>query len=185
MPATKGVRSSAWRQISNNLTHISPLTGQQQVIQRPGAVWACAYQLPPMAREDAAPWTAFFAALEGVFGTFYGYDTAARTPLGGVTGTVTATGGGGNSMNVSGLSGSAPYFKAGDYVQNGKYLYMVTQDASASPLSVTPRLRETPSGNVVYNNPAAIMRLASDEIGWDQSVAMHYGFTFEAVEALR
>ena len=185
MPQTKGIRSGRWRLVSNTLVHSSPLTRHEQVLERPGAVWTGEFQLPAMTRDDAAAWTAFFVALRGRFGTFFGYDPGARSPRGGIAGSVTATGGGGRSMNVTGLAGNAPYFRAGDYVQNGDFLYMVVEDASASPLSVEPMLRATPSGSVIYNNPTAIMRLTTDDIGWDQDEAQHYGFTFQAVEALR
>jgi len=82
LPGSPAFASSQFGLVSNTQTFISPLSGQSQSIERPGARWRADYTLPPMKRAQAAVWQALLLQLRGGAGRFYGYDPDARTPRG-------------------------------------------------------------------------------------------------------
>jgi len=82
LPGSPAFASSQFGLVSNTQTFISPLSGQSQSIERPGARWRADYTLPPMKRAQAAAWQALLLQLRGGAGRFYGYDPDARLYVG-------------------------------------------------------------------------------------------------------
>lgn len=82
LPAQPGFASSRFGLASNTAIFRSPLTGQAQTIERPGARWQASYTLPPMKRGQMAAWQAFLSSLRGSAGRFYAYDPDAAAPRG-------------------------------------------------------------------------------------------------------
>jgi hypothetical protein len=192
MPA--GLRSARFELVSNTAAHVSPRTKAAQVVERQGALWRATFKIKPMKRADAAAWTAFFASLRGMYGTFYAYDPAATSPLGSAPGTPLVKGASqtGHSLITDGWGLSeSDILKAGDYIQLGDWYYMNVTDASSdgvgtgeSTLEIEPQLRESPADNLAITTaaPKAIMRLGGNIVGWDEDVAQLYGFSFSAIE---
>ncbi len=54
MPAAPGFRASRFGLIANTQTFRSPLDGTLQTLELTGARWQANYELPPMARAQAA-----------------------------------------------------------------------------------------------------------------------------------
>ena len=192
MPA--GLQSARFELLSNTAAHISPRTKASQVVERQGALWRANFQIKPVKRANAAAWTAFFTSLRGMFGTFYGFDPAATTPLGSAPGTPIVKGASqtGHSLITDGWGLSeSDIMKAGDYFQLGTWYHMVVVDADSdgvgtgeSTLEIEPQLRASPADNasIVTASPKMIMRLGGNVVGWDEDVAQIYGFSFSAIE---
>lgn len=82
LPTTPGFSESRFGLVSNTQTFRSPLSGQVQTLEQPGARWQAEYRLPPMKRAQMAAWQSFLVQLRGGAGRFYGFDPDARTPRG-------------------------------------------------------------------------------------------------------
>jgi hypothetical protein len=115
----------------------------------------------------------FLAGLDGPAGRVelpdWDYDGVnAGAIRGGATGSMTATGDkDAKIIDVSGVGGSAPHFRAGDRLGIGGYVYIVTADATASggtaELSIRPRLRaQAAAAAVSVSGLTFVMRLADD-----------------------
>ncbi len=192
MPA--GLQSARFELLSNTAVHVSPRTKAAQVVERQGAIWRANFKIKPVKRANAAAWTAFFASLRGMYGTFYAYDPAATTPLGGAPGTPLVKGASqtGHSLITDGWGlNQSDILKAGDYIQIGTWYHMVVETAASdgvgtgeSTLEIEPQLRASPADNLAITHaaPKAIMRLGGNVVGWDEDVAQIYGFSFAAVE---
>ncbi|HXM32292.1 MAG TPA: hypothetical protein VN921_01470 [Chthoniobacterales bacterium] len=96
----------------------SAFTGQGQIYEQPGSWWTAKVDLPFLTRAQAAPWLAFFAALNGRSGTFLFGDPTVLAPLGSAGGTpsVNSAGQTGKVLTIANLTG---VLKAGDYFQIG------------------------------------------------------------------
>ncbi len=165
----------------------SPLSGIEQVLERPGGMWAVTYSLPPIkTASEIGEWTAFFSSLRGMAGTFEGFDPVRTTPRGTVSSCVV------NGASQTGATLAVTMtgtLLKGDYIEldNTLRYHQVVVDLSGSGnLEIEPALRESPStgSNITFTNPKCQMRLTGNRIGWDQSDAQIYGFSFSAVEAL-
>ena len=202
MPTNIGIKSARFSLERQGTINISPFVGSQQVYDHGYALWKATISLPPMKREKAAEWCAFFVSLRGRFGTFLMGDPDAANPLGGAkdlsstmstTSAVTA-GVNSNDIPFDGLSGTGNAFKAGDYVQiaggANTRLYMVREDVAmtngAGTLKVEPSVRLDIVNNqeIIYKNCKGIFRMDSGELGWDTDHVSKYGITFSATEAL-
>ena len=186
------------RQIVVSESHYS---GIQQTYEYDYALWGATFSLPPMRRETAGAWTAFFSALHGRRGTFTLGDPDRIIPLGAATGTITLSSGasvGDNTLSLtvgSGLSGVTGIFKAGDYIQLGTSaadfkLHMVVEDCDASGTAVTAKIEPavktavSTGQEITYNNPKARWRMDTDDLGWDGNHVSVYGISFSCTEAL-
>ena len=191
MPAAPGIASSRFGLEVPVAVHESPLSGVEQVLERPGARWVGEITLPPMPRELAAAWTGFLVALRGSFGTFTLGDPDATAPRGSIAGSVTATGAAG-ARDIT-LSGATGTLLAGDYIQIGTglsaRLHMVVQDWDAAvggTVAIEPPLRLAASAApVIWQNPAGLFRLAGNEVSWSTDVLSLYGITLAVREALK
>ena len=175
----------------------SPFTFQTQVHQHQGEFWRTVISLPPMLRANANLWLSFLLQLRGRRGTFKIGDQDAKTITGVATGTIRVNGASqtGNQVALDGFTADrANVFKAGDYIQIGSYLYMVIADVSANSsgeadVKIEPALRSSietinDDTTVVYSNTTTLMRLDTNELGWQTDKVSKYGISFSASEAL-
>ena len=175
----------------------SPFTFQTQVHQHQGEFWRTVITLPPMLRANANIWLSFLLQLRGRRGTFKIGDQDAKTITGVATGTIRVNGASqtGNQVALDGFANSINnVFKAGDYIQIGSYLYMVIEDVNSNSsgeanVKIEPALRsniETINDDttVIYSNTTTLMRLDTNELGWQTDNVSKYGISFSASEAL-
>ena len=197
LPTATGITTQNWGLNRVVAVTESPFTFQQQIFEHEGSQWRCTMTLPPMKKDKAAQWLAFFMSLRGRRGTFKLGDQDRKTIQGTATGTVRVNGASqtGNQVALDGFTASrANVFKAGDYIQINSYVYMVTEDVSADGsgeaiVKIEPALRqgiETINNDttVVYLNTTTIMRLDSNEFSWDTDHVSKYGISFACSEAL-
>ena len=196
-PTNVGVQTQRFSLVRTVAVSSSPFTGQDQVVQHEGEFWTTQIQFPPMLKVNAAPIIAFLLQLRGRRGTFSLGDQDRKTIQGTATGTVRVNGASqtGNQVALDGFTASrANVFKAGDYIQINSYVYMVTTDATANgsgeaDVKIEPALRsgiETINDDttIVYSNTTTLMRLDSNETGWNTDEVSKYGISFSASEAL-
>ncbi len=196
-PAAPSVRRVTIKPESAVAVQRSPFTLQQQAVAWPGQAWTLQVELPPMQRDLAEEWIAFFCRLNGSEGTFLYGDPLAYEPRGIPAGGPVVSGAG-QSGSALVTSGWTPFvFDAllpGDYVQIGegstsrlhKVLEAVETDESGNAtLQLWPRLRETPAdgSDIVLYGARGQFRL-TDFPGWDADHMRIYGVSFAAVEAL-
>ena len=175
----------------------SPFTFQTQVHQHQGEFWRTVISLPPMLRANANIWLSFLLQLRGRRGTFKIGDQDAKSITGVATGTIRVNGASqtGNQVALDGFANSTNnVFKAGDYIQIGSYLYMVIEDVNSNGsgeanVKIEPALRSTietinDDTTVVYSNTTTLMRLDTNELGWQTDKVSKYGISFSASEAL-
>ena len=175
----------------------SPFTFQTQVHQHQGEFWKTVNTLPPMLRSNANIWLSFLLQLRGRRGTFKIGDQDAKTITGVATGTIRVNGASqtGNQVALDGFANSTNnVFKAGDYIQIGSYLYMVIEDVNSNSsgeanVKIEPALRSSietinDDTTVVYSNTTTLMRLDTNELGWQTDKVSKYGISFSASEAL-
>lgn len=198
-PTAPSFRQSKWSLSRKVGISESPFTGQQQVYEHDFALWTASISLPPMKREQAAAWTAFFMKLHGRRGTFTLADPDAKTARGSITGSVTlqsaiSIGDFTISLATAVLSGTG-VFKAGDYIQIGvaaaSKLYMVVDDADSDSsgvvsVNVEPKIKTAfaAGSEVTYAPAKGIFRMDADDLGWDADHVSRYGMTFSCTEAL-
>ena len=175
----------------------SPFTFQTQVPQHQGEFWRTVISLPPMLRANANIWLSFLLQLRGRRGTFKIGDQDAKTITGVATGTIRVNGASqtGNQVALDGFANNTNnVFKAGDYIQIGSYLYMVIEDVNSNGsgeanVKIEPALRsniETINDDTtfIYSNTTTLMRLDTNELGWQTDNVSKYGISFSASEAL-
>ena len=175
----------------------SPFTFQTQVHQHQGEFWRTVISLPPMLRANANIWLSFLLQLRGRRGTFKIGDQDAKSITGVATGTIRVNGASqtGNQVALDGFANSTNnVFKAGDYIQIGSYLYMVIEDVNSNGsgeanVKIEPALRSSietinDDTTVVYSNTTTLMRLDTNELGWQTDKVSKYGISFSASEAL-
>lgn len=198
LPSSPGFTSSSFGIKRNIAISESPFTGQQKVFEYDRAVWYATLSLPPMKRDLAAAWCAFFVALKGRRGTFLLGDPDATAPRGSVTGNITLTAAeeAGDTEIRFGFTGTngTVVFEAGDYLQIGttssSRLYMVVEPATIDSnyvrATIEPALRADASAgaSIIYNSPKSVFRLDSNDTTWDTDVVSKYGITFSCTEAL-
>lgn len=177
----------------------SPFTGAQQVHEYDKAQWKATMTLPPMKRETAAKWIAFFMKLHGRKGTFLLGDPDCKTAQGNITGSVTL----GADIDVGdydiSLSTSAnnitDAFKAGDYIQidtgGSAKLHMIVEDADTdgtggATVTVEPPIKvaRTLGTTVTYAGAQGLFRMDVSELGWDADYLSRFGVTFSCSEAI-
>lgn len=196
-PTVSGVTTQRFSLVRTVAVSTSPFTGQDQVVQHEGEYWTTQIQFPPMLKAKAAVVIAFLLQLRGRRGTFKIGDQDRKTIQGVATGTIRVNGASqtGNQVALDGFANSTSnVFKAGDYITIGSYLYMVTEDVTSNSsgeadVKIEPALRqgiETIADNatVTYTNTTTVMRLDSNETGWDTDQVSKYGISLSATEAL-
>ena len=197
LPTATGIKTQNWKLTRVIAVTESPFTNQQQVFEHEGAQWSTTMTLPPMKKDNASIWLAFFLSLRGRRGTFKLGDQDKKTIQGTATGTILVNGASqtGNQVALDGFTASrSNVFKAGDYIQINSYLYMVIEDVSANGsgeanVKIEPALRsgiETIHNDdaVIYSSTTTLMRLDNNEFQWDTDQVSNYGISFSCSEAL-
>jgi len=197
-PVSPGIRNVTWRMHRAAAVMESPFTGSQQVLEWDYALWEAVVELPPMKREQAAEWQAFFMKMRGRVGTFLLADPDAKEPRGAVTGngliSADASVGDDQVLIDVGQSNLSNALRTGDYVQIGEgssaQLHMVISDTNSNTSGIViadiePRIKqEALTGTaVVMQEPKAVFRLDESVQGWDADQASLYGFSFSCKEA--
>jgi len=196
-PTVSGIKTQRFALTRTVSVSASPFTGQEQVFQHEGEFWTTQITFPPMLKAKAAVVIAFLLQLRGRRGTFKIGDQDRKTIQGAATGTIRVNGASqtGNQVALDGFANSTSnVFKAGDYITIGSYLYMVTEDVSSNAsgeadVKIEPALRQgietiADDATVTYSNTTTIMRLDSNETGWDTDEVSKYGITLSASESL-
>ena len=196
-PTVSGIKTQRFALTRTVSVSASPFTGQEQVFQHEGEIWSTQITFPPMLKDKAAVVLAFLLQLRGRRGTFKIGDQDRKTIQGVATGTIRVNGASqtGNQVALDGFANSTSnVFKAGDYIQIGSYLYMVTEDVTSNGsgeanVRIEPALRQgietiADDATVTYTNTTTIMRLDSNETGWDTDQISKYGITLSASESL-
>ena len=196
-PTNVGVQTQRFALTRTVAVSASPFTGQEQVFQHEGEIWSTQITFPPMLKDQAAVVLAFLLQLRGRRGTFKIGDQDRKTIQGVATGTIRVNGASqiGNQVALDGFANSTSnVFKAGDYIQIGSYLYMVTEDVTSNGsgeanVRIEPALRQgietiADDATVLYTNTTTIMRLDSNETGWDTDQISKYGISLSASESL-
>lgn len=200
LPASPGIMASSFAIRRAVAVAQSPFTGQQQTYEWAMALWAAEIKLPPMKRETAAEWQAFFMKLHGRRGTFLLGDPDSKNPRGAISLSATPTLNsavaiGDYDVSIAGVGISIVAFKAGDYIQIGASasakLYMITADATSNgsgvvSVSVEPTIKAAASSGaaVTFVSPKGVFRMDANQLGWDADHVSKYGITFSATEAL-
>lgn len=162
----------SWGQRSNALVHVSPLSGQVQTVELPGARWLLSIEWPPLQRGDADIWEAFMARLRGQANRFTAWDFLRPVPRGTYRGTLTVSGAvaqGATGVTIAG-GGASQTLLAGDKLSIGGELKMIVQDATANgsgviSCTVEPPFRAAVSNgaSVQWNKPAALFMAVEPE----------------------
>ena len=197
LPTVTGVRTQNWGLNRVVAVTESPFTLQQQTFEHEGSQWRTTMTLPPMKKDSASIWLAFFMSLRGRRGTFKLGDQDRKTIQGVATGTIRVNGASqtGNQVALDGFANSTSnVFKAGDYIQINSYLYMVIENATSNGsgeanVKIEPALRsgiETINDDttVLYSNTTTLMRLDNNEFNWDTNQVSVYGISFACSEVL-
>lgn len=97
----------------------------------------------------------------------------------------------GRSLITDGWKASSTVLLAGDYIQVGTQLFMVTTDATSdasgnATLDIWPAIRSSPADNttVTVEYPVGIFRLADQTPQWSANETSLYGISFQATEAV-
>jgi hypothetical protein len=178
----------------------SPWTGYQQVQRNQGQRWIADIALPPMERDNAAEWEAFFLSLNGREGTFTMGDPSAAAPRGVGTGTMQVKGASqsGQMLEIDGATpGVTGILKKNDYVQLGSgltarlYRQLVDTNSDGSgnvTLTLWPRitLANIPADNapVTLLNTVGLFRLLDDNVPFAISNALHREYKFKAASVI-
>lgn len=180
---------------TNTQTFTSALDGSDQMAVLPGARWVATVTFPRLRGASARALRAFLAALAGPAGRFYlpVFDQPAAAGSASGSGVVSGAGQTGSSLVTSGWTASQTgLLLAGDYIQVGNALHMVTADvdsdgSGAATLSIAPPLRTSPAdlAPIVTASPACVMALADDQqAAWAVQSPDIYAFTLACREPL-
>ena len=196
-PTVSGIQTQRFSLVRTVAVSSSPFTGQDQVFQHEGEFWTTQIKFPPMLKDKAAVVIAFLLQLRGRRGTFKLGDQDRKTIQGVATGTIRVNGASqtGNQVALDGFANSTNnVFKAGDYIQIGSFLYMVTEDVNSNSsgeanVKIEQSLRQgietiADDATVTYSNTTTLFRLDSNETGWDTDQVSKYGISLSATEAL-
>tara|TARA_Y100000004_G_scaffold54130_2_gene60283 strand:- start:2296 stop:2922 length:627 start_codon:yes stop_codon:yes gene_type:complete len=199
MPTTPNFSRSEWRLEKTVAMTQSPFTYASQTHEFTGAIWVAQVTLPPMSREQASEWQAFYMQLHGTHGTFLMGDPDAKSPLGNALSNISVNGAhsiGAYDIAMDGFNASVTnVFKKGDYVQFGSgstsKLHMVVANTSSNAsgeatVAIEPPLKTALADDavVLYTNAKAVMRMDNNDLGWNANENSIYGMSFSCSEVL-
>lgn len=196
MPSSPAFTQSSWAIKRAVAGSRSPFSGHEQVYEYSMACWQATVTLPPMKRSQAGAWQAFFLKLRGRANTFLMGDPDGKSLLAG-TGNVPTSASvvgtdlvGQTSVNID-MTPNLKYFKAGDYIQFGtgaaSQLHMIVADKQGDgEITIEPALKVAISSSttVTLSDTKAVMRMDSNDLGWDADHVSKYGFSFSCTEAI-
>lgn len=199
LPSVTQFKSVSFGLIANTQEFRSPLSQSVQTLELVGQRWRADYELPIMARPDAAPWTAFLSRLKGRAGRFYSLDPAAMTPLGNAGGSpiIATASQTGQIVVTAGWTANVPnILKAGDYLSwntptGWRELHQAVVDvgtdaSGVASLTMVPPIREIPSSGatITKSGPTCVMMLTADDTAvWRVEETVVYQIRFSAEEA--
>ena len=194
-PTLSRVKPNAWSfgQRSSTMIHTSPLSGQVQTVELPGARWTCSMRFNNLQDADRGLLEAFLVKLRGQANRFTLYDFSKPVPTGTMRGTLVTSGStaaGAVTCSISGGAGQASTtLKAGDKLSINSELKMIVANATANGsgvISVTfePPLRAAASNGaaVVWDRPTALFIPASPEWVADITRVSLADFALDGVE---
>lgn len=199
MPTSPNFVRSEWTISRSVSVSASPFTYSQQVHRFTGCKWLATVSLPPMKREQAVEWQAFFMQLQGQFGTFLMGDPDAKSVRGTISNTVAVSADhavGAYDVTIDGADTSeSQLFKKGDYVQFNSgatsKLHMIIADVASdgsgnATLTIEPPLSSALANNatVTYASPKAVMRMSNNELTWSANHISLFGVSFSCEEVL-
>ncbi len=193
MPSSPAFTKSEWGIRRTVAISESPFTGATQVQKYDRAQWYATLTLPPMKREQAAEWQAFFMQCEGRANTFLLGDPDAKTVTGGAApssvSTAAAASIGDTTLNLT--LGSGKKINKGSYLQIGTNsnakLYMVVDDNTGNGnVTIQPPLKAAVanSTSVDFTSAQGVFRMDSNDLTWSANELSIYGVTFSCSEAL-
>jgi hypothetical protein len=178
--------------VSNTQTFVSPLSGQVQTLELPGARWRASFSFENLSDADAATLQAFLVSLRGQSGRFYLWNFARSTPRGVATGTPVVSGAGqtGSTLTTSGWTASVTgILKAGDFIGVNGELKMVTADVNSTAgglatLSIEPPLRASPANGaaITTTKPTTTFMLSDQSAKWITRAPIITNVTIDCVE---
>ena len=196
MPSSPAFTQSSWSIKRSVAGSRSPFSGHEQVYEYSMACWQATVTLPPMKRSQAGAWQAFFLKLRGRANTFLMGDPDGKSLLAGtgnIPNTATVVGSdviGQTSVNIN-MTPNSKQFKAGDYIQFGtgaaSQLHMIVADKTGDgEITIEPALKVgiSSSTTVTLSDTKAVMRMDSNDLGWDADHVSKYGFSFSCTEAI-
>ncbi len=160
----------------------SPFSQQQQLHNWGASILRASLSYPFMTKLYARPWVAFLMSLQGISNVFLFGDPLNQGPANGAASGGTVTGGGQTGYI---LNTSSSGLTAGDWIQLGIRLYMVTS-VSGGTLGIWPQIRESPADGttVIITNTQGLFRLTKNDRKYDVSNQRVYSITFEIEEAI-
>lgn len=193
MPSNPAFQRSEWGIRRAVAVSESPFTGKQQTQKYDKAQWYAVLTLPPMKRDQAAEWQAFFMKLEGRANTFLLGDPDAKTVMGGAAPSSVSVSSAASigATSVSLTIGSGKKINAGSYIQFGtgssSRLHMVVDDNTGNgSVTIQPPLKTalTTSTAVDITEAKGMFRMDSNDLTWSSNELSVYGITFSCSEVL-
>lgn len=180
-----------WNQLTVTAESASPFTLKSQIFEWPGQGIGAVVTMPPMKREHAQKWQAFFATLRGRTGTFtFGDSNFANKQDAGLGSPETVgTTQGRNVLSTNWSPNRASVVKPGDWLRIGGKLRKVLTEADSdadgnAEFLVWPDVQDVSAGTeIVWKDPKGTFRLSEDppEFVWLTSGHMD-SFTFTIIE---
>ena len=191
MPSSPAFTTSEWGMRRGVAVSTSPFTGKHQTFKSARATWYAVLSLPPMKREQAAEWQAFFLSLEGRSNTFLLGDPDAKTIRGNAeSASVGASGAIGDSV-VNLTLGSGKTLNKGSYIQlntgaNARLHMIVDDNTGNGTCAIQPPLKAaiTTSTPVDLTSAQGVFRMDSNDLTWSANELSLYGIPFSFTEVV-
>ena len=195
LPTATGISEITWRFSESVAATESIFSEKVQVSDWLGKRLEANVKLPSMTEAQVREWQGFFLALNGLLGTFRIGPTLDKAQKGVATGTPLINGASqsGTTINTDGWTpDTTGILKAGDWIQIGDWLHMVTKDADSgattgpATLEIWPQLRATPADNdpITLSNPKGLFRLLKIPNIHHNNNHVISPITFEIIEAI-
>lgn len=168
-PADMIPSKATWGLQSNTETFASPLNRSVQTVERPGARWKVTLEFPPMEANQTARLQAFLASLGGMAGRFtlWPHGRPGSSPYAPLVRELMTNF---KVLPTYSWPSSALVLRAGDYLEVGGELKIVTADVNSNAsgqadVPIAPSFRKTPVINsvIALQKPRATMMLTNDE----------------------
>jgi hypothetical protein len=196
-PALSRSTPSEWRfgLRSNTLVHVSPLSGQMQTVELPGARWFFSARWPNLREADRALFETFLMKLRGQANRFSVHDFSRPIPLGTMRGTPVTSGStaaGAVSFTISAGAGQAgTTLLGGDKLNVGGELKMVVDPivtlngSGVASVTVEPPFRSAIGGgaSVQWDQPKAVFIAAEPEWSAEINAPSLALFGLDGIEA--
>ena len=194
MPTSPAFVTSDWGITRSVALSESPFTGATQVHKYAKAKWSATLTLPPMKRDQARQWQAFFMQCEGRANTFLLGDPDGKAITGGIPPSSISVAAdaaiGDTSVNLT--LGSGKKISQGSYLQfstgANSRLHMVVDDNTRNGIvTIQPPLKTaiTTSTAVVFVSPQGVFRMDNNDMRWTADQLSNYGITFTCSDKVR